>query len=179
MSADVLALFDLDHTLLTLDSDEAWVEFLIEEGILDRAEFERANHQLVERYRAGEATSVEFTHFYMSTLVGREPALLDAWHAKYLVRKIQPAISAAARDLLAIARCLAATGESFAMARRHDRQCFGCRQHGSMAAAGMVGMAMGDDGMRHRPHRIDVESAELATHAGRGRHQDVFRAHGT
>ena len=37
MSADVLALFDLDHTLLTVDSDEAWVEFLIEEGLLDRA----------------------------------------------------------------------------------------------------------------------------------------------
>jgi len=101
MTVDVLALFDLDHTLLTLDSDEAWVEFLIEEGILDRAEFERANHELVARYRAGEATSVEFTHFYMSTLVGRDPALLEVWHAKYLARKIRPAISAAARELLA------------------------------------------------------------------------------
>jgi HAD superfamily hydrolase (TIGR01490 family) len=100
MDAGVIALFDLDHTLLTLDSDEAWVEFLIEEGILDGAEFERANHQLVERYRAGEATSVEFTHFYMSTLVGRDPALLESWHAKYLVRKIKPAISPAARELL-------------------------------------------------------------------------------
>src|SRR5690242_8951169 len=101
MSAAVLALFDLDHTLLTLDSDEAWVEFLIEEDILDRVEFERANHQLVARYRAGEATSVEFTHFYLSTLVGRDPALLAMWHAKYLARKIRPAISAAARALLA------------------------------------------------------------------------------
>jgi HAD superfamily hydrolase (TIGR01490 family) len=101
MTADVLALFDLDHTLLTLDSDEAWVEFLIEEGALDRAEFERANHDLVARYRAGEATSVEFTHFYLSTLVGRDPAVLARWHAKYLVRKIRPAISAAARALLA------------------------------------------------------------------------------
>ncbi|HEX8010935.1 MAG TPA: HAD family hydrolase [Casimicrobiaceae bacterium] len=101
MTADVLALFDLDHTLLTLDSDEAWVEFLIEEGFLDRAEFERANHQLVARYRAGEATSVEFTHFYLSTLVGRDPALLALWHAQYLARKIRPAISAAARALLA------------------------------------------------------------------------------
>ena len=72
----MLALFDLDHTLLTLDSDEAWVEFLIEEGTLDRAKFERANHDLVSRYRAGEATSVEFTYFYLSTLVGR-----DAVHA--------------------------------------------------------------------------------------------------
>lgn len=101
MTADVLALFDLDHTLLTLDSDEAWVEFLIEERILDRIEFERANHDLVSRYRAGEATSVEFTHFYLSTLVDRDPARLDEWHAKYLARKIRPAISKAARDLLA------------------------------------------------------------------------------
>ena len=97
MNADVLALFDLDHTLLTLDSDEAWVEFLIEEGILDRAEFERANHELVARYRAGEATSVEFTHFYLSTLVGRDPDLLATWHATYLERKIRPAISPSAR----------------------------------------------------------------------------------
>src|SRR6266536_2710798 len=92
MSSDVLALFDLDHTLLTLDSDEAWVEFLIEDGILDRAEFERANHELVARYRAGEATSVEFTHFYLSTLVGRDPDLLATWHATYLERKIRLAI---------------------------------------------------------------------------------------
>jgi HAD superfamily hydrolase (TIGR01490 family) len=101
MTADVLALFDLDHTLLTLDSDEAWVEFLIDQGTLDRAEFERTNHDLVARYRAGEATSIEFTHFYLSTLVGRDPADLAAWHAKYLERKIRPAISKAARDLLA------------------------------------------------------------------------------
>ena len=101
MSTDVLALFDLDHTLLTLDSDEAWVEFLIEEGNLDRAEFERANHELVARYRAGEATSVEFTHFYLSTLVGRDPDVLATWHATYLERKIRPAISVSARELLA------------------------------------------------------------------------------
>ena len=101
MSDDVLALFDLDHTLLTLDSDEAWVEFLIEELILDRQEYERANRDLVARYRAGEATSVEFSYFYMSTLAGRDPALLAEWHARYLEHKIRPAISEAARELLA------------------------------------------------------------------------------
>ncbi|HTS22110.1 MAG TPA: HAD family hydrolase [Casimicrobiaceae bacterium] len=100
MSEDVLALFDLDHTLLTLDSDEAWVEFLIEEGVLDRLEYERANHDLVARYRKGLATSIEFSYFYLSTLVGRDRAVLDDWHARYLERKIRPAISAAARALL-------------------------------------------------------------------------------
>jgi HAD superfamily hydrolase (TIGR01490 family) len=101
MTDDVLALFDLDHTLLTLDSDEAWVEFLIEEGTLDRARFERANRDMVARYRAGEATSVEFSYFYLATLAGREPSTLAQWHATYLERKIRPAISAAARTLLA------------------------------------------------------------------------------
>jgi len=101
MSERVIALFDLDHTLLTLDSDEAWVEFLIEQGALDRSEFEDANHDLVARYRAGQATSLEFTYFYMSTLVNRDPALLDEWHARYLAAKIRPAISKAARELLA------------------------------------------------------------------------------
>ncbi|HZI83380.1 MAG TPA: HAD family hydrolase [Casimicrobiaceae bacterium] len=105
MSAGVIALFDLDHTLLTLDSDEAWVEFLIEERILDRDEFERANHDLVARYRAGQATSIEFSYFYMSTLAGRDPALLEEWHASYLERKIRPAISVAARELLDKHRC--------------------------------------------------------------------------
>jgi HAD superfamily hydrolase (TIGR01490 family) len=100
MTADRLALFDLDHTLLTIDSDEAWVEFLIEEGTLDRATFERANHELISRYRAGEATSIEFTHFYLSTLVDRDQSTLGRWHAAYLQRKIRPAISAAARALL-------------------------------------------------------------------------------
>ena len=100
MNADVLALFDLDHTLLAVDSDEAWVEFLIEEGILDRIEFERANHDLVARYRAGQATSLEFSYFYLSTLVGRDIATLEAWHARYLERKIRPAISTAARELV-------------------------------------------------------------------------------
>lgn len=100
MNADVLALFDLDHTLLAVDSDEAWVEFLIEEGILDRTEFERANHDLVARYRAGQATSLEFSYFYLSTLVGRDIAMLEAWHARYLERKIRPAISTAARELV-------------------------------------------------------------------------------
>jgi HAD superfamily hydrolase (TIGR01490 family) len=100
MNADVLALFDLDHTLLAVDSDEAWVEFLIEEDILDRTEFERANHDLVARYRAGQATAVEFSYFYLSTLVGRDIAALDAWHARYLERKIRPAISTAARELV-------------------------------------------------------------------------------
>lgn len=38
-----LALFDLDHTLLPLDSDHGWGEFSIAIGWCDREEFGRQN----------------------------------------------------------------------------------------------------------------------------------------
>lgn len=38
-----LALFDLDHTLLPLDSDHGWGEFTMQIGWCDRAEFGRRN----------------------------------------------------------------------------------------------------------------------------------------
>jgi hypothetical protein len=38
----MLALFDLDHTLLDGDSDVLWCEFLMDEGVLDRAQFRAA-----------------------------------------------------------------------------------------------------------------------------------------
>lgn len=101
MSAGVIALFDLDHTLLAVDSDEAWVEFLIEEDVLDRAAFERDNRDLGARYRAGKATATEFSFFYMSTLAGHDPVALGEWRERYVARKVLPAIPATARELLA------------------------------------------------------------------------------
>ena len=100
MPSDVLALFDLDHTLLSLDSDEAWVDFLIGERALDRAGFEQSNHAIVERYRRGEVGVLEFTEFYLGTLKDRDPQQLNAWRLDYMTRRIRPAIPAAARALV-------------------------------------------------------------------------------
>lgn len=100
MPSDVLALFDLDRTLLALDSDEAWVDFLIGEGVLNRAVFEQGNRTIVERYRRGEVGVLEFTEFYLATLKDRDPTRLNAWRADYVARAIRPAIPAAARALV-------------------------------------------------------------------------------
>ena len=40
-----LAIFDLDNTLLAGDSDHAWGEFLVEEGMVDAEEYKRARYQ--------------------------------------------------------------------------------------------------------------------------------------
>jgi HAD superfamily hydrolase (TIGR01490 family) len=98
--SDVLALFDLDHTLLTVDCDEAWVEFLIELGVVERATFEAGNRLIGERYRRGEVGLLEFTEFYLSTLTGHLVDDLEAWRANFLRTKIRPAIPAASRALI-------------------------------------------------------------------------------
>jgi len=101
MSSATIALFDLDRTLLTIDADEAWVEFLLDQGALDRGHFEPAMHDVGARYKSGEISGREFCEFYLSTLAPHEPVKLGAWRARWLVDRIFPAISAAARDLLA------------------------------------------------------------------------------
>jgi HAD superfamily hydrolase (TIGR01490 family) len=100
MPSDVIALFDLDRTLLTIDADEAWVEFLIEQGALDRARFEPAMHDVSERYQRGEIGIHEFCEFYLSTLALHDPGKLEAWRDRYLVERIFPAIAPAARALV-------------------------------------------------------------------------------
>ena len=101
MSHDILALFDLDHTLLPHDSDEQWVEFLLEGGMLDRAAFESANLELGERYRRGEASAIEFTEFYLSTLKPFTTPQLDEFHRTFMRERILPSIAVAARNLIA------------------------------------------------------------------------------
>ena len=96
-----LALFDLDHTLLTGDSDVLWCEFLITEGLLDRSEFEPRNRAMADRYAKGLATPAEFCGFYAQTLAGARP---DAWQdlrSRFLRDVIGPRIPAAARALVA------------------------------------------------------------------------------
>jgi HAD superfamily hydrolase (TIGR01490 family) len=97
---DILALFDLDHTLLPHDSDEQWTEFLVEHGKLDRSQFDAANRELAARYGRGEAEALEFTEFYLSTLVPFTSDELDALHAAFMHERILPSIPAAARQLV-------------------------------------------------------------------------------
>jgi HAD superfamily hydrolase (TIGR01490 family) len=98
---DVLAIFDLDRTLLGHDTDEQWTDFLIATGKLDRVEYESANRELVARYQRGEAGALEFTEFYLSTLTRFAPEELQDLHEAFMRERILPSIPQAARDLIA------------------------------------------------------------------------------
>ena len=95
-----LAVFDLDHTLLSGDSDVLWCEFLIARGALDRAAFGARNAEVERRYRAGAIGAQAFTEFYLSTLAGRAPDALVALREAFLRECVLVRIPAAARALV-------------------------------------------------------------------------------
>jgi HAD superfamily hydrolase (TIGR01490 family) len=99
-----LALFDLDNTLLTGDSDDEWFEFLAAEGALDRAAGEAGKADVVRRYREGTIGTLEFCEYFLELYVPHDMPRLVAWREKYIRDWIVPRIPAAARELLAAHR---------------------------------------------------------------------------
>ncbi len=91
------AFFDLDHTLLTGDSDVLWCDWLMRLGLLERACFEPRNAAMEAGYRAGTVGVHEFSSFYVSTLAGRTPAEWAPLRVRFLEEEIVPRIPQAAR----------------------------------------------------------------------------------
>ena len=79
---------------------------------------------------------------------------------------------------LAIGDRLRRAGEILAVAQPHQIERLLRRQHRAVTGARVVGMTVRDEGLVDRSRRIDMEAAELAAHAGRRRHEDVFGTHG-
>ncbi len=95
-----LALFDLDNTLLSGDSDFEWAQFLISRGVVDRELQEAKNIQFYEQYKAGTLDIHEFLEFQLAPLTRHGRAELDAWHGEYMARHIRPIIGDKARALV-------------------------------------------------------------------------------
>lgn len=95
-----LTLFDLDHTLLTGDSDVLWCDYLMDAGLLDRTRFAPRNLQMEADYKAGTVDATDFANFYVSTLAGRTLSDLDPVRCDFLQRQVRPRIPQAARDLV-------------------------------------------------------------------------------
>jgi HAD superfamily hydrolase (TIGR01490 family) len=87
-----LALFDLDNTLLSGDSDYEWAQFLIERGVLERAEYEAKNDRFFSQYKEGRLDIHEFLEFQLAPLARYPRAKLDEWHGEFMRTRIGPMI---------------------------------------------------------------------------------------
>lgn len=95
-----IALFDLDHTLLPIDSDHAWGEFTQVLGWTDPVRFKQRNDEFYEHYQAGTLDVHDYVRFATEALRQRSPQEAQAAHRQFMQSVIEPAIRPAALDLV-------------------------------------------------------------------------------
>jgi HAD superfamily hydrolase (TIGR01490 family) len=103
-----LALFDLDHTLLPIDSDYAWGVFTQDIGWCDPVMFKERNDEFYEHYKAGTLDIRDYVRFATEAVRLRGPAEAQAAHARFMQTVIEPAIRS---EALALVRRHQAAGE--------------------------------------------------------------------
>ncbi|HLV77162.1 MAG TPA: HAD family hydrolase [Marinobacter sp.] len=96
-----LAIFDLDNTLLNGDSDHAWGEFLVEEGIVDAEDYKRMNDRFYQEYLDGSLDVFHYQRFVLAPLTQHPMDQLERWRDKFMADKVQPMMQDKAARLLA------------------------------------------------------------------------------
>lgn len=112
MNKTRLALFDLDHTLLPIDSDHAWGEYTQAIGWCDRDEFKRRNDEFFAHYQAGTLDIHDYVRFATDAIRRRGATESIAARAGFMRAVIEPAIKPQARALIESHR---AAGEQVAI----------------------------------------------------------------
>jgi HAD superfamily hydrolase (TIGR01490 family) len=107
-----LALFDLDQTLLPLDSDQSWGEFTLNLGWVDRQRFKQRNDAFYADYNAGCLDIHAYVRFATEAMRQRGLAQAREAHQAFMREVIQPAITPQALELVEQHR---AQGETLVM----------------------------------------------------------------
>lgn len=85
-----LCLFDLDDTLLPLDSDHAWGEFVVRQSWVDAAEFARHNDLFYEQYKAGTLDIHQYIEFATRPWRHRPADEMQEAHRRFMQEVIVP-----------------------------------------------------------------------------------------
>ena len=100
MSRHRVTLFDLDHTLLPIDSDYSWGEFTQQIGWTDPVEFKRRNDEFYAHYVAGTLDVHDYVRFAVEAMRVRGQAAYEEAHRRFMREWITPALRPAALDLV-------------------------------------------------------------------------------
>ena len=95
-----LALFDLDHTLIPIDSDHAWGEFATRIGWADPQVFKRRNDEFYAQYKAGTLDIHEYIRFTTEPVRRHGPGAAAEAQARFMREVVGPAITPQARALV-------------------------------------------------------------------------------
>ncbi len=95
-----LALFDLDHTLLPIDSADTWSYFVVRRGELDAESYGARIRHFAQTYRAGTFDVEGYVRFQMELLARFPRSSLDHWHAEFIAQYVRPNIRREATALI-------------------------------------------------------------------------------
>jgi len=95
-----LALFDLDNTLLSGDSDYEWGGFLVRKKLVDETVYEAANIHFYEQYKQGVLDIHEFSAFSFTPLAERSMEELKILHQEFMQEVISSLMGDKAKALV-------------------------------------------------------------------------------
>jgi HAD superfamily hydrolase (TIGR01490 family) len=96
-----IAIFDLDHTLIPIDSDYEWGQFLCRIGAVHQEEFEQRNREFYQQYLSGTLDPVAYLEFALGALTRFSAEQLTTMREQFMHEVIRPVLLPAAYDLLA------------------------------------------------------------------------------
>jgi HAD superfamily hydrolase (TIGR01490 family) len=95
-----LTLFDLDHTLIPVDSDYEWGVFTTALGWNDAAEFSRQNDVFYQQYKVGTLDIHTYVRFATAAICRQGAINSGAAHAQFMGSVVQKAIHPQALALM-------------------------------------------------------------------------------
>ncbi len=96
----ILAIFDLDKTLIANDSDYNWGVFLGRHGYVDAAHYQAQNEYFYEQYAKGTLDVFAYSEFVFKVLADTSMATLLQWREQFMQEMILPLIQPQAMALV-------------------------------------------------------------------------------
>ena len=106
-----ITFFDLDHTLLPIDSDYSWGVFTQRIGWTDPVVFQRRNDEFYAHYQAGTLDIHDYVRFATEAIRQRDDGQYRAAHERFMREIVSPLHEAA----LALVRSHQAAGDQVAI----------------------------------------------------------------
>ena len=107
-----LALFDLDHTLLPIDSDYSWGVFTTDIGWTDPAVFRQRNDEFFAHYQAGTLDIHDYVRFATEAVRRKGPEQAAQAHRRFMQDVVLPVVRPQA---LALVRAHQQAGDGVAI----------------------------------------------------------------
>lgn len=112
LSKPKLTLFDLDHTLLPIDSDYTWGVFTTDIGWTDPVVFQHKNDEFYAHYKAGTLDINDYVRFATDAIRERGATESIAAHAQYMRTVIEKELNPESNQAIALLKEHQAAGDT-------------------------------------------------------------------